>query len=146
MFFSKKSENKEIIKSFNWENDKDIMKQTFINILMEKPINYLVISFYEYYLQYMVFAEPKEVYAECVSNEFLKGTKSLNDSQKNILKKRFNEPYQNDKYGNVSKNYHKYYLLENDDYEKIYEEFIYVFSNIFNVNNRSKIFFRFQYV
>ncbi len=88
----------------------------------------MVIDFNNYYIQFMGFKKSKEIFCECVSNEFLNEKGKLNNVKiDNILKLNFVKPNEKDKEGNISPNYSKYYKANQiSDFKEIYQDLIYL--------------------
>ncbi|WP_282122499.1 hypothetical protein [Algibacter mikhailovii] len=139
--------SKEITKEYNWKTDKEKFKTEFIQLMTKRPIlNYLVIDFAEYYLQYQGWNNGTEFYCETVSNTFLESTYQLNDLQiKKLNNLNFSNPNTKDSEGNASPNYSKLYKSNNDpDRIKIFNELIFIMSDIYNLDSNEILKIRYE--
>ncbi|REG86283.1 hypothetical protein C8N41_103381 [Winogradskyella sediminis] len=72
VFIVLKKRNLEKTNIYKWNLENKNLKTDFINILSKKPnLEYLIIEFDSYYIQYKGFDKSKEFYSEIISNEFL---------------------------------------------------------------------------
>ena len=139
-FFKKRKTEK--IKNYKWEAEKEKFEKDFTEILLKNPnLEYLIIEFDSYYIQYKGFIKSKEFYGEIVSNEFLNENKKYSESKiEEILNLKFSKPNQKDNEGNVSHNYSKWYKSETkNEIEFIHKELIRILKSIFNMKNGTEI-------
>ena len=133
-----KKASKEVTKEYNWKTDKDKFKKEFIQLITEKPnLNYLVISFDKYYIQFMGWENIKEFYCETISNEFLEAPNQLNDVKiKKIIELKFLEPNSRDSNGNTSPNYSKFYRAGNNtERGNIFKEIEFILNKIYEIKS-----------
>lgn len=138
--------NFEKSKTYNWETEKEKFEKDFTEILTKKPnLEYLIIEFDSYYIQYKGFAKSKEFYAEIVSNEFLNEAKKYSENQiVEILNHEFSKPNEKDNDGNVSPNYSKWYNSKTkNEIEFIHKELIGILESIFGLKNGTEIKIRY---
>jgi len=137
LFSKVRFSKKEIIAKYDLNSDKEKFREEFLKIINDNPnLNYLVIDFSSYYIQYMGWANSSELFCEAMSNEFIEESKKLTTNQiDKINKLGFKEPFiDSDK--NKSPNYSKYYKTDSDrNIELIFEEMIYLITDIYNSKN-----------
>ncbi len=141
-----KKRNFEKIKTYKWETEKEKFEKDLTEILSKNPnLEYLIIEFDSYYIQYKGFIKSKEFYAEIVSNEFLNENKKYSESKiEEILNLEFSKPNEKDNEGNVSPNYSKWYKSETkNEIEFIHKELIRILKSIFNMKNGTEIKIRY---
>ena len=145
--WKKKNPTQEISKQYNWKTEKENFKMDFLKTLVKKPdLKYYVIDFNDYFIQFMRFKESDEFYCEIVSNEFLNEQTKLNQEQiDKILEIYFRKPNEKDTEGNTSPNYSKFYKAEKkSDLTDIYNELIYLMTEIYGIENDEMIKVRFD--
>ena len=141
-----KNRNFEKSKTYKWETEKEKFEKDFTEILSKNPnLEYLIIEFDSYYIQYKGFVNSKEFYAEIVSNEFLNETKKYSENQiEKILNLEFSKPNEKDNDGNVSPNYTKWYKSKTkNEIEFIHKELIGILESIFGLKNGTEIKIRY---
>jgi|TARA_B110000114_G_C14817427_1_gene287266 hypothetical protein len=141
-----KKRNFEKSKTYKWETEKEKFEKDFTEILSKNPnLEYLIIEFDSYYIQYKGFVNSKEFYAEIVSNEFLNETKKYSENQiEKILNLEFSKPNEKDNDGNVSPNYTKWYKSKTkNEIEFIHKELIGILESIFGLKNGTEIKIRY---
>lgn len=141
-----KKRNFEKSKTYKWETEKEKFEKDFIEILSKNlNLEYLIIEFESYYIQYKGFINSKEFYAEIVSNEFLNQNKKYSKNQmEEILNFDFSKPNEKDKDGNVSPNYTKWYNSKSKtEIEFIHKELVEILKSIFNLKNGTEIKIRY---
>lgn len=137
-----RKKSNEITKKYNWKTDKEKFKKDFEKILLENPnLNYLVIDFSKFYIQYMGWENSNEFYCEAMSNEFLEEPNKLDDLQiKKLVDLNFSEPNTKDSYGNSSPNFSKYHLTQNEtEISKIFEELNFIMNKIYKIKSNEII-------
>ena len=84
VFIVLKKRNVEKTKIYKWNIENEKLRTDFINILNTKPnLEYLIVEFESYYIQFKGFENSKELYSEIVSNEFLGEQNQYSENQKN---------------------------------------------------------------
>ncbi|EDM43350.1 hypothetical protein SCB49_01307 [unidentified eubacterium SCB49] len=129
-------------KTYKWETEKKKFEKDFTEIVSKNPnLEYLIIEFDSYYIQYKGFIETKEFYAEIVSNEFLNENKKYSEIKiEEILNLEFSKPNEKDNEGNVSPNYSKWYKSETkNEIEFMHKELIRILKSIFKMKNGTEI-------
>ena len=137
-----RKKSNEITKKYNWKTDKEKFKKDFEKILLENPnLNYLVIDFSKFYIQYMGWENSNEFYCEAMSNEFLEEPNKLDDLQiKKLVDLNFSEPNTKDSYGNSSPNFSKYHLTQNEtEISKIFKELNFIMNKIYKIKSNEII-------
>jgi hypothetical protein len=137
-----KKRNIEKTKYYKWNLENENLKTDFINILNQKPnLEYLIVEFDSYYIQYKGFEKSKEFYSEIVSNEFLEEKKQYSENQRNgILGLGFLEPQEKDSDGNISPNYSKWYGAKlKKEIDLIFNELIKILESIYELKKGTEI-------
>ena len=133
-------------KIYKWKTEKEKFEKDFTEILSKNPnLEYLIIEFDSYYIQYKGFVNSEEFYAEIVSNEFLNETKKYSENQiEEILNLEFSKPNEKDNDGNISPNYTKWYKSKTrNEIEFIHKELIGILKSIFGLKNGTEIKIRY---
>lgn len=79
-FFDKPVANEGII--YQYPDQLSGLKENFIRCFKKKEHkSFLILDFENYYLQYLLFTEPGEIWCEAISNEFLKALALLSSTQ-----------------------------------------------------------------
>ena len=146
VFLVQRKRTVEKTKIYKWNAKNELLRTDFINLLSQKPnLEYLVVEFKSYYIQYKGFGKTKEFYSEIVSDNFLEDENQYSESQNNkILEFNFLEPKKKDSDGNVSLNYSKWYGGKSKkDIELIFNELIEVLESVYNITEGSEIKIRY---
>ena len=133
-------------KNYKWETEKEKFEKDFTEILSKNPnLEYVIIEFNSYYIQYKGFVNSKEFYAEIVSNKFLNESKKYSENQiEEILNLEFLKPNNKDNDGNISPNYTKWYKSETkNEIELIQKELIRILTTIFGLKNGTEFKIRY---
>ncbi|NJB72917.1 hypothetical protein GGR42_003415 [Saonia flava] len=142
VFIVLKKRNIEKTKSYKWNLENENLKTDFTNILSKKPnLEYLIVEFDSYYIQYKGFVKSKEFYSEIVSNEFLDEKNQYSENQKNgIFSLGFLEPKKKDSDGNISPNYSKWYGAKSkNEIDLIFNELIKILESIYGLKKGTEI-------
>ena len=142
IFIVLKKRNIEKTKSYKWNLENENLKTDLINILNQNPnLEYLIVEFDPYYIQYKGFNKSKEFYSEIVSNEFLEEKKQYSENQRNgILGLGFLEPQEKDSDGNISPNYSKWYGAKSTkEIDLIFNELIKILESIYELKKGTEI-------
>lgn len=142
VFIVLKKRNIEKTKIYKWNLENENLKTDFINILTQKPnLEYLIIEFESFYIQYKGFEKSKEFYSEIVSDEFLDEKNQYSENQKNgILGLGFLEPQKKDLDGNISPNYSKWYGAKStNEIKTIFNELIKILESIYELKKGTEI-------
>ena len=142
VFIVLKKRNIEKTKYYKWYLENENLKTDFTNVLSKKPnLEYLIIEFDSYYIQYKGFEKSKDFYSEIVSNEFLDEKNRYSENQKNrILSLGFLEPQKKDSDGNISLNYSKWYGAKSTkEIDLIFNELIKILESIYELKKGTEI-------
>jgi len=142
VFIVLKKKNIEKTKSYKWNLENENLKTDFTNFLSKKPnLEYLIVEFDSYYIQYKGFEKSREFYSEIVSNEFLDEKNQYSENQKNgILSLGFLEPQKKDSDGNISPNYSKWYGVKSTkEIDLIFNELIKILESIYELKKGTEI-------
>ncbi len=125
-----------------WDNDENRLKLDFLRIFNDNPnLRYLKINFNDFYVQYMLWTETRELYAETISNEYLTNQNKLNTHQvDNLIGIGFILPNAKDEFGNSTLNFSKCYKVKNkSDYINVFHELKYIMVSVYKISNKTKI-------
>ena len=91
------------------------LKQELRSLSRDNHVQYFIIEFGDYYIQFSKFPDTQEVICESVSNEYLLEEFHLTDHQYGTMKgKGFYLPGEKDEEDNSSKNFFRFYSIDKD--------------------------------
>lgn len=146
VFIVLRKRNIEKPKTYKWNVENEKLKADFINILSQKPnLEFLIVEFESYYIQFKGFQKSKEFYCEIVSDTFLDQQNQYSENQKKgILGLGFSEPQKKDSDGNTSPNYSKWYGAKSKkEIDSIFNELIKVLESIYDLEKGTEIKIRY---
>ncbi len=133
-------------KVYKWKAEKEKLKNDFIEIISKnQSLEYLIVEFDSYYIQYIGLERNKEYYCEIVSDKYLSESKKYSKIQKNkILEFDFSKPNTKDKEGNISSNYSKWYKSESEnEINLVFEELLNIIESIYHLKDGSEIIIKY---
>ena len=121
----------------------DDLKNAMKEFIPRRDLDFMIVDFEPYYIQYAKFPDSHDFMCECVSNNYLSNGNLLNDNQYQLLSTYgFYAPGEKDEEGNKSQNFFKFYTCSNQ------EETDYLLSEleklIFDVYEHTSDTFRFK--
>lgn len=94
----------------------DDLKPVMKEIIPRRDLDFMIVDFAPYYVQYAKFPDSFDFMCECVSNNYLSDENLLDDNQYQLLSQfGFYAPGEIDEEGNKSQNFFKFYTCSNQE-------------------------------